>query len=100
MRHLVAEFCNFEKITVLLPIFTKKMTYVRTQRGGGWDGIEWHVHYGGDSSHCGSFGGSLEAFPVRPSRLVHVDVAVDQARHEHVVPGINDLKKKKMFTPF
>ena len=54
------------------------------ERGGGGDGVEGHVDYGGDAARRGGEGAGVEAFPFCAAGFVEVDVGVDEAGEEDV----------------
>ncbi|GAA3212995.1 hypothetical protein GCM10020256_12830 [Streptomyces thermocoprophilus] len=53
--------------------------------GGGRQGVQGHVHEGGDAAGRRGAGGGPEALPRGAARVVDVDVGVDEAGQQHVV---------------
>ena len=60
-------------------------------RRGGGNAVEGHVDQGGDAARRRGARGRVEALPLGPSRLVDVDVGVDQAGHQDAVARVEHL---------
>jgi hypothetical protein len=56
---------------------------VRNGRGG-WDGIQGHIHDGGDPTESSSLSAGVEALPFCAARLIEVNMSVDQPREEDI----------------
>ena len=50
--------------------------------------LQWHVHNGGDSACCGSLCGCCKPLPVCPSRLINMDMAINNSGHHSEITGI------------
>lgn len=56
---------------------------VRNSRGG-WDGIQRHIHDGGDPAKSSGLGARVKALPFCTARFIEVNMSVDQPREEDV----------------
>lgn len=52
--------------------------------GSGRDGIQGHIHDGGDTTKGRSLGSSIETLPFCPARLIEMDMGIDQTREENM----------------
>lgn len=52
--------------------------------GGRWDGIQWHVHDGGDTAKGSGLSAGIETFPFGTTWLVEVDMSVNQTRKKNM----------------
>lgn len=53
-------------------------------RRGGWDGIQGHIHDGGDPPKSSGLGAGVKALPFSATRLIEVNVSIDQPREEDI----------------
>ncbi len=75
-------------IDAALAVHRLRLRQERGHRGRRRNGVERHIDDRRHSARGRGPGGRLEALPLRPPRLVHVDVRVDHPRQEHEIAEV------------